>query len=90
MYYHSFAYEIVTIVFFILGSFNFGLHYAIWQGKKRELMKNIETQSFFITSFIACVLAVTALAKTGIYAQCDFSLQAHCLQYFVGSYHQPA
>ena len=67
LYYHSFAYEIITVVFFILGSLNFGLHYAIWQGKKKELVKNIETQSFFITSFIACALAVNGLSKLGVY-----------------------
>lgn len=67
MYYHSFAYEVITIVFFILGSFNFGLHYAVWQGKKKEIYKNIETQSFFITSFLACVFAVIGLSKLGVY-----------------------
>jgi len=68
MYYHSFSYEIITIVFFVLGSLNFGLHYAVWSGNKKELVKNIETQSFFISSFIACALAVMALSKSGIYA----------------------
>lgn len=67
LYYHSFSYEINTVIFFILGSFNFGLHYAIWQGKKKELVKNIETQSFFITAFISGTLAVTGIAKLNIY-----------------------
>jgi len=67
MYYHSLSYETITIVIFILGSFNFGLHYAIWQGKRKELLKNIETQSFFITSFIACTLAVYSLSKAHVY-----------------------
>jgi len=67
MYYHSFSYENLTIIFFILGSLNFGLHYAILSGNKKELLKNIETQSFFITSFLASVLAVMWLARTGVY-----------------------
>lgn len=67
MYYHSFSYEAITIVFFILGSLNFGLHYAIWQGKKSEIIKNIETQSFSITAFLASAFAVLAIAKLGIY-----------------------
>lgn len=66
-YYHSFSYEIVTIIFFILGSFNFGLHYALWQGKRKELIKNIETQSFFITAFLASVFAVIGLAALKVY-----------------------
>ncbi|MFZ3130675.1 MAG: potassium transporter TrkG, partial [Desulfosporosinus sp.] len=67
MYYHSFFYEIITIVLIVLGSLNFGLHYAVWQGKKKELIKNIETQSFFITSFLACSFAVINLSRLGVY-----------------------
>lgn len=67
MYYHSAVYETVAMVIFILGSFNFGLHYAIWQGNRKEIVKNIETQSFFITSFAACVLALAGLAKLNVY-----------------------
>ncbi|MGB4660226.1 MAG: potassium transporter TrkG, partial [Mobilitalea sp.] len=42
-------------------------HYAIWQGKRKEIIKNIETQSFFTTSFIACMLALAGLAKLNVY-----------------------
>ncbi len=67
MYYHSFLYETVAMIFFILGSLNFGLHYAVWQGKKSEIIKNIEVQSFAITSFVACVLLLDKLTKANIY-----------------------
>ncbi|WFR60058.1 potassium transporter TrkG [Anaerocolumna sp. AGMB13025] len=67
MYYHSGAYETVAMVIFILGSFNFGLHYALWQGKRKEIVKNIETQSFFVTSFLACIFALAGLAKLHVY-----------------------
>lgn len=67
MYYHSFGYEMITIVFFVIGSFNFGLHYAIWQGKKKELVKNIEIQSFFVTSLLISAFAVLKLAQSGVY-----------------------
>ncbi|MEG1244334.1 MAG: potassium transporter TrkG [Oscillospiraceae bacterium] len=62
MYYHSFSYEIITVIFMIIGSLNFGLHYAIWRGKRREIAKNIETQSFFVTATLASVLGVIALS----------------------------
>lgn len=68
MYYHSMSYEIITIIFFIIGSFNFGLHYAVWQGDKKEIFKNIETQSFFITATIASFLAAIFLAKSNVYS----------------------
>jgi Trk-type K+ transport systems, membrane components len=67
MYFHSLSYEVICLIIFVLGSFNFGLHYAVWQGKKAEFIKNIETQSFFITSFLACVFGVLYLSKTGMY-----------------------
>lgn len=67
MFYHSFAYELITMVIFILGSLNFGLHYAVWQGKRVEMAKNIEVQSFVITSFLACALAAAKLSQLGVY-----------------------
>ncbi len=67
MYYHSFSYEIVTIIFFVLGSMNFGLHYAIIKGKRFEFLKNIEMQSYIITSFVGSAIAVVALQKSGLY-----------------------
>lgn len=67
MYYHSVVYETITILIFILGSFNFGLHYAMWHKNRRELTKNIETRSFFITSSLISVLAVLGLSKLSVY-----------------------
>lgn len=67
MYYHSFGYELIGMVFFIIGSFNFGLHYALIKGNHKEFIKNIETVSFMITSFLGSALAVFALKSTGIY-----------------------
>lgn len=67
MYYHSLSYETVTLVIFILGSLNFGLHYAVWKGNRNELIKNIETQSFLVTSFLACVLALFGLSRLNVY-----------------------
>lgn len=67
LYYHSFSYEIVTIVLFVLGSFNFGLHFAIWRGNKKEIVKNIETQSFFITVLITSLLVILGLTKLNVY-----------------------
>lgn len=67
LYYHSFSYEILTIIFFIIGSLNFGLHYAVWQGQRKEIVKNIETQSFFITVTLISALLIMSLAKLQVY-----------------------
>lgn len=68
MYYHSFSYEILTIIFFIIGSFNFGLHYAVWRGDKKELFRNIEAKSFFITSTVTSFLVIIILNKLNMYS----------------------
>ena len=67
LFYHDFLYESIGLVFFIIGSFNFGLHFALIQGKYSEFKKNIEIVSFFVTSFILSLLAVVYLNNTGMY-----------------------
>jgi len=67
MYYHDFGFELIGMLFFIIGSFNFGLHYALIKGKKTEFFKNIEIISFAVTSFLATALAVYALESSGLY-----------------------
>jgi trk system potassium uptake protein TrkH len=57
LYYHSGLYETITVVFFILGSFNFALHNAVWSGNRREIYKNIETASFATT--MSALLLIT-------------------------------
>jgi len=37
LFYHSFIYEIVIIMFMIFGSLNFNLHYQIWFGRRKEI-----------------------------------------------------
>lgn len=67
-YYHSLAYELIAIVVMIAGSFNFALHWAVWTGKRREIMRNVETVSFAITLSLTVLVATFALAKAGVYS----------------------
>jgi trk system potassium uptake protein TrkH len=66
-YYHSLVYEIITIIIFIIGSFNFALHWAVWTGNRREIYRNIEIVSFFTTLMIAFTIATLGLIKLGVY-----------------------
>lgn len=68
LYYHSLSYELLTMILFVIGSLNFALHYAVWQGKKKEVFKNIETQSFFITVLIISFFTALKLTNSGIYS----------------------
>jgi len=67
-YYHSGFYEILTIVIFTLGSFNFALHWAVWTGDRREIYRNIETISFFITLMLTLAITAVGLQQFGIYS----------------------
>ncbi len=63
LFYHNFSFEIITAVIMFLGAMNFALHYAIWTGNRKEIYKNIEIITFFIT--MAVTLSITAWGIIG-------------------------
>jgi len=63
LYYHSLPYEIVTIVIMILGAINFKLHFHIWMGNRREIIKNIETRALFISIVITFLITAAGLSQ---------------------------
>jgi trk system potassium uptake protein TrkH len=67
LYYHSAFFEVATMVFFIIGSFNFALHYAVLTGKRNELRKNVETVSFVTTVTILTLVVTLGLLKLNVY-----------------------
>jgi trk system potassium uptake protein TrkH len=67
LYYHSAFYEIATMVFFIIGSFNFALHYAVLTGKRRELIRNVETVSFAVTVTVLTLIVTLGLMQLNVY-----------------------
>jgi len=69
LYYHSLPIEIITMVIMVLGALNFKLHYHLWVGNRKEIFKNIETVTFFITMFITFSLVAAGLARLGTYPE---------------------
>ncbi|MBN2831642.1 MAG: TrkH family potassium uptake protein [Candidatus Omnitrophica bacterium] len=69
LYYRSFAFEIVTVILMILGALNFKLHYHIWVGNRKEIAKNIETVTFFISIMAVFSIVAIGLKQAGIYPQ---------------------
>lgn len=61
LYYHSLPFEIVTIVCMLLGAINFKLHYAVWTGNKKEIVRNIETVTLFITIIVTFLIVAFGL-----------------------------
>ncbi len=66
-WFHSVVYEMIAAVVFIAGSFNFALHWAMWSGNRKEIVRNIETVSFAITLTLTTLVATFALARSGVY-----------------------
>jgi trk system potassium uptake protein TrkH len=67
VYYHSRIYEIITMIFFIIGSFNFNLHWTIWTGNRKEIYRNLETVTFSITATVLSMIAIWELFKLNVY-----------------------
>lgn len=68
MWFHSLLYEVIAAVIFISGSFNFAMHWAVWTGKRREIVRNIETISFAVTLTAMTLIATFWLGKLGVYS----------------------
>jgi trk system potassium uptake protein len=49
LYYHSPAVEVITAMLFLLGAINFGVHYAVWTGRPRELIRNFELKVYILS-----------------------------------------
>ena len=60
-YYHSFWLEVATVVMMMLGAINFNLHFWIWFKDKREVLKNFEVRTFFVTFFSLLVMIFFSL-----------------------------
>lgn len=67
LYYHSAVFELATVAFFVIGSFNFALHHAVLSGKRSELYRNIETVTFFITMTILTLTVTLGLMRNHVY-----------------------
>lgn len=68
LYYHSLLFEVVTILFMVIGSFNFNLHYQIWNGNFKEIWKNIETRTFLLIVMIVALITLAGLKQLGVYS----------------------
>ncbi|MBU0548147.1 MAG: TrkH family potassium uptake protein [Candidatus Omnitrophica bacterium] len=67
LYYHSMAYEVITIMIMVLGALNFKLHYHLWAGNRREIYRNIETSTLFVTIIATFSIVAVGLTQIGSY-----------------------
>ncbi|MFC1657788.1 TrkH family potassium uptake protein [Candidatus Omnitrophota bacterium] len=69
LYYHSFAFETVTVLLMLFGAVNFRLHYSLWTGNRKEIFKNIEIITLFISVTVIFLLTAISLSGTGLYTK---------------------
>ncbi|MDD5772715.1 MAG: TrkH family potassium uptake protein [bacterium] len=67
VYYHNYWIDAVSTVFSIIGSFNFALHYVIWNGQRKEILKNIEIRSFIATLSLSFIILMWGLIQAKTY-----------------------
>lgn len=68
LFYHNAVFEFITISIMLLGSINFALHYAVWTGNRKELWRNIEIITLFISVMATLSITAWGVAGRGIYA----------------------
>ncbi len=69
LYYHSFLFETVAVIFMILGALSFNLHYQVWIGNRKEIFKSIEMRTFFVSIILIFLITAYGLSQSGIYPQ---------------------
>lgn len=66
-YYHSAIFEAVTSVLMVAGAMSFGVHFALWWGQRKELVRNLETKTILSTFLVTMTLTLFGLAAAGLY-----------------------
>lgn len=69
LFYHNFPFEMITMSLMLLGAINFALHYAVWTGNRREIYKNIEIRTLFVTMAVTASVTALGLAGRAIYKE---------------------
>jgi len=62
LYYHNPALEIVTIIIILLGATSFGVHYAVWTGRFRELKEDFEVKILMFTVFLTYLITLVGFS----------------------------
>jgi len=68
-YYHSPWFEAGAAVLMIAGAMSFGLHFALWRGRRRESLRSLETKTILGTFAVTLMLTLAGLAALGIYTE---------------------
>ncbi|MFA9444315.1 TrkH family potassium uptake protein [Egicoccus sp. AB-alg6-2] len=67
IYYHSFAVEAVLLVLMLAGAISFGLHFQMWHGDPRQVLRHIETRTLALSSSVLFAVICFGLVRSGTY-----------------------
>lgn len=70
-FYRSPAVETVLVALMIAGAFSFALHYQLWQHRRGELTRNLETRTLAVSMLVVFTILALGLGRTGVHT--DFS-----------------
>ena len=68
-FYRSTSVEVALLPVMLAGAFSFSLHYALWQGRTRELFRNIETKTMAVTMLGLFTVAAVGLGRSGAFTE---------------------
>lgn len=63
-FYRSTLVEAILMVLMVAGAFSFALHHQLWQGRSRELLRNIETRTIAASIILIFVLVGIGLGRS--------------------------
>lgn len=66
-YYHSWWYEAAASILMVAGAMSFGLHFALWRRRTREVGRNLEVRTIVATFLGTLTLTIVGLAVAGQY-----------------------
>jgi trk system potassium uptake protein len=67
IYYHSFAVEVVIMVLMLAGAISFGLHFQMWRGDPRQVLRHLETRTLALSTSLLFVVISFGLVRSGAY-----------------------
>jgi trk system potassium uptake protein len=66
-YYHSASVEAVMVVLMLAGAISFGLHFQLWRGDPKQVLRHLETRTLAVTTSVLFVVVCFGLLRSGTY-----------------------
>lgn len=68
-YYHSFAVEAVLATLMVAGALSYAIHYQMWRGDNRELVRSIESRTALASLFVLTIAMLLGLGRSGAFTE---------------------